>query len=251
MSLLRFDTVSASLGERRVLNGVTLSLEPGEMLALVGPNGAGKTSLMRVGLGLIPSQAGTVELGGALLNQLSPEDRAKRAAYLAQDRALAWSITGADLVALGRFAWGGGRAYEELGEADRSAVDGALKAADALTLKDRAVHQLSGGEQARLHLARLLASSAPLLIADEPVAGLDPRHQLDALAALKDETRRGAGVMVSLHDLSLAEQFADRIAVLQNGELAALGPHDTVLDTSTLKTVFGVVRREGGGFDPA
>ncbi len=249
MSLLSLDHVSVSLGARTALDAVTLTIQPGEMVALVGPNGAGKTTLMRAALGLAPTHGGMVKLGGDQVGSLSPEARARRAAYLAQERAVAWSLTGGDLAALGRFAWGGGRAYDELDPDGRAAVDFALKAADAETLKDRPVHHLSGGEQARLHLARLLAAPAPLLLADEPVAGLDPRHQLEALGALKAQTGCGAAILVSLHDLTLAERFADRIAVLQAGRLAALGPADSVLDSAVLKQVFGVARRADGGFD--
>lgn len=251
MSLLALDQVSVSLGARKALDGVTLTLQPGEMVALVGPNGAGKTTLMRAALGLIAPSAGAVSLGGDAVGALSPEARARRAAYLAQERAVAWSLTGADLAALGRFAWGGGQAYDALDPDGRAAVDFALDAADATALKDRPVHQLSGGEQARLHLARLLAAPAPLLLADEPVAGLDPRHQLDALSALKAQTACGAAILVSLHDLTLAERFADRISVLQAGRLAALGPAQNVLDDAVLKQVFGVTRRSDGGFDQA
>ena len=251
MSVLILDRVSVSLGSRAALRSVTLSVQPGEMVALVGPNGAGKTTLMRAALGLVPVHGGAIELSGEPINTLSPEARARRAAYLAQERTVAWSLTGGDIAALGRFAWGGGRAYDALDADSRAAVDFALEAADATALKDRPVHQLSGGEQARLHLARLLAASAPLLLADEPVAGLDPCHQLEALSALKAQTECGAAILVSLHDLTLAERFADQIAVLETGRLATIGPAQSVLDDAVLKQVFGVIRRTDGGFDRA
>ncbi len=250
MSVLSLTDLSVQLGARQALEAVTLTVQPGECVALVGPNGAGKTTLLRAGLGLIPF-TGEATLSGDPVAPMPPAARARRAAYLAQERSIAWSLLGGDLVALGRYAWGGGRAYDELGAPDRAAVDTALERADATALRDRPVQQLSGGEQARLHLARLLASSAPLLVADEPAAALDPRHQLDALAALKAETENGSAVLVALHDLALAERFADRIAVLQAGRLVALGPAQSVLDDAVLKQVFGVTRRSDGGFDPA
>jgi len=250
MSVLSLTQVAVQLGGRQALRSVTLTVQPGECVALVGPNGAGKTTLLRAALGLIPS-AGEVTLSGEPVASLPPAVRARRAAYLAQNRSIAWSLLGGDLVALGRYAWGGGRAYDQLGAQDRAAVDTALEKADATALKDRAVQQLSGGEQARLHLARLLASSAPLLVADEPAAALDPRHQLDALAALKAETQSGAAVLVALHDLALAERMADRIAVLNEGRLVGLGPAQSILDAQLLADVFRIKRREDGGFDPA
>ncbi len=250
MSLLSLDQVSVQLGARTALNAVTLTVRPGECVALVGPNGSGKTTLLRAALGLIPAN-GTITLAGTALANLSPAARAQRAAYLAQDRTIAWSLTGGDLVALGRYAWGGGQAYDQLSDSDRTAVDTALDKADATALKDRSVQALSGGEQARLHLARLLASGASLLLADEPAAALDPRHQLDALSALKAETQRDKSVLVALHDLALAERLADRIAVLDQGQLVALGPATSVLDDALLAKVFRIKRRANGGFDPA
>lgn len=250
MSALVLESVSAQLGRQQALSGVSLSVKPGEVLALVGPNGAGKTTLMRAALGLIPA-TGTITLGGAYLTALAPAERARRASYLAQERSVAWSLLGGDLVALGRYAWGGGRAYDQLEAGDRDAVDAALEKANATAFRDRPVRDLSGGEQARLHLARLLASSAPLLIADEPAAALDPRHQLDALAALKAEAGDGKAVLVALHDLTLAERMSDRIAVLDEGKLVAVGNARSVLDDATLSTVFRIKRRTDGGFDPA
>jgi iron complex transport system ATP-binding protein len=250
MSLLSLTRVSVQLGPRTALSRVSLSVAAGECVALVGPNGAGKTTLLRAALGLVPAQ-GEIMLGGSSLGDLPPAARAQRASYLAQERTLAWSLLGADLVALGRYAWGGGRAYDQLADPDREAVDQALAKADAANLAVRPVRDLSGGEQARLHLARLLASSANLLLADEPAAALDPRHQLDALARLKAEASAGKGVVVALHDLHLAERMADRIAVLDQGQLVAVGPAQAVLEDALLKQVFAIQRRGDGGFDPA
>jgi iron complex transport system ATP-binding protein len=250
MSVLSLTDLSVQLGARQALDAVTLTVQPGECVALVGPNGAGKTTLLRAALGLIPF-TGDAALSGDPVAPMPPAVRARRAAYLAQERSIAWSLLGGDLAALGRYAWGGGRAYDQLDVQDRAAVDRALEKADATALKDRPVQQLSGGEQARLHLARLLASSAPLLIADEPAAALDPRHQLDALAALKAETENGSAVLVALHDLALAERLADRILVLNEGKLVGLGPAQSVLDAQLLADVFRIKRREDGGFEPA
>ncbi|MGX6646907.1 ABC transporter ATP-binding protein [Maricaulaceae bacterium MS644] len=248
MSALSINNLHITLSGRVVVSGVSLTVEPGEHVALVGPNGAGKSSLLKAVLGLVPA-AGSVRLSGEALRDLSSARRARLSAYLPQERQAAWSITGADLAALGRFAFGG-RAYDRLSVADRDAVDRALARADAAHLKDRPIDTLSGGEQSRLHLARALAAQAPLLLADEPGAALDPRHQLDAMMVLKGEADRGAAVMAALHDLALAERFADRIVVMDEGRIVTDAPAGEALTEDVLRGVFRVARRPAGGFDP-
>jgi iron complex transport system ATP-binding protein len=248
MSALAIKDLHITLSGRVVVSGVSLTVERGELVALVGPNGAGKSSLLKAVLGLVPA-TGSMRLSGDALEDLSAARRARRAAYLPQEREAAWSITGADLAALGRFAFGG-RAYDRLGEADRGAVDRALARADAAHLQDRRIDTLSGGEQSRLHLARALAAEAPLLLADEPGAALDPRHQLDTMMVLKGEADRGAAVVAALHDLGLAERFADRIVVMDEGRIVADEPAGEALTEEILRTVFRVARRPAGGFDP-
>jgi iron complex transport system ATP-binding protein len=250
MSALTLQNMSVRLGHYTALKDVSFTLKAGESVALVGPNGAGKTTLLRAALGLVDA-SGERRLDGTPIEQLPPEARARQAAYLPQDRGVAWSLLGGDLVALGRYAWGGGRAYDQLDADNRTVVDAALVKANATHLAERAVQTLSGGELARLHLARLLASSAPVLLADEPAAALDPRHQLDALAALKAEANSAKAVLVALHDLALAERMADRILVLDAGQLVADGPAATVLDEELLARVFKIRRRPEGGFDAA
>jgi len=251
MSALVLDHVSAGLGGRRVLDDVSLTVAPGELTALTGPNGAGKTSLLKAALGLIGISAGYVSLSGAPLAGLGVRERARRASWLAQERASAWAISGADLVSLGRFAVSGGLPYARLARPDREAVDEALARTGACELAARSVHTLSGGEAARLHLARALAARAPLLLADEPGAGLDPRHQIEAMEILRAEAARGAGVLVVLHDLEAARRFADRAAVMDQGRIVALGAPGEVLDDELLARVFAVRRAPGGGFERA
>ncbi|WP_306016141.1 ABC transporter ATP-binding protein [Oceanicaulis sp. MMSF_3324] len=241
------DRVSIRRDGRDILSDVSLEVHSGEMIALVGPNGAGKSTLIRTLLGLLEPDAGGVMLDGGPVSVLSARARARQMAYLPQDRTVAWSVTGADLAALGRFAWGGA-AYDRLGATDRDKVDQALELTGATALKNRLLHTLSGGEQARLHLARALASDASLLMADEPIAALDPRHQLEAMQVLRAQADRGASVVCALHDLELAGRYADRVAVLDRGRLIACGSPDAVLDAETLAQVFGVMRQPSGGF---
>jgi iron complex transport system ATP-binding protein len=248
MSALVLHDLQVTLSGRVVVSRVRLTVEPGEMVALVGPNGAGKSSLLKAALALVQA-SGSVRLSGDALEELSPVQRARRAAYLPQERVAAWSISGADLAALGRFAFGS-QAYDQLNGRDRAAVDRALERSDAKHLKDRRLDTLSGGEQSRLHLARALAAEAPLLLADEPGAALDPRHQLDAMAVLRGEAGRGAAVVAALHDLALAERFASRIVVMDDGRIVADAPAGEALTEEILRTVFRVARRPAGGFDP-
>ncbi|WP_421856744.1 ABC transporter ATP-binding protein [Oceanicaulis sp.] len=245
---LVLDHVTVKRGGVSVLKDVTLGAARGQMTALVGPNGAGKSTLIKTILGLLKAESGAVWVEGAPVQSLSPKARARTMAYLPQDRSLAWSMTGGDLAALGRFAWGGA-AYDRLSHADRAQVDLALEHASASHLRDRLVHDLSGGEQARLHLARALASQAPILLADEPIAALDPRHQLEAMQVLRRQADEGATVICALHDLELARRHADQIAVLDCGHLRIKAAPHQALSDEILAEVFGVQRTRSDGFD--
>lgn len=242
------DHVRVSRGGACVLDDVSLVATRGQLTALVGPNGAGKSSLIKTVLGLLKAESGAVWVDGAPVQMVSPKARARAMAYLPQDRSLAWSMTGGDLAALGRFAWGAA-AYDRLPPADRRQVDIALEHASASHLKNRLVHDLSGGEQARLHLARALASNAPVLLVDEPTAALDPRHQLEAMAVLRQQADEGATVICALHDLELARRHADQIAVLDRGRLRIAAAPDQALNDQILADVFGVRRTRSEGFE--
>jgi iron complex transport system ATP-binding protein len=213
-----------------VLDGVSLSVAPGEVLGVVGPNGAGKTSLLRAGLGLMPLEAGRALLGDRVVSSLDPVERARRVGYLPQERRLAWNLPALEVAALGA---------PDLppGEALTVAQD-RLARVGVSDLSQRGVLDMSGGERARVLLARLLATRAPLLVADEPVAGLDPDAQLLTLELLRAEATAGAAVVVTLHDLGLAARSCDRVLVLAHGRVAAHGPPVEALSPEVLATVF-------------
>ena len=224
-----------------LVDRVSLSVRPGELVAILGPNGAGKTTLLRRMVGLADPDAGRVTLDGRNCAELSPIERAKKISYLPQRRPLAWPNKVRDIVALGRFAHGA--ALGRLSATDSQAVDEALAACDLAELADRAADTLSGGELARVHFARAIAGRTPLLVADEPVAALDPRHHLRIARLLRDFVDDGGGALVVLHDVPLAVSFADRLAWMRDGRILAEGSPDDTLTPRIMEDVYGVRAR--------
>lgn len=238
MSVLSLTNAVVILNGVPVLNSVSFSVEPGKFVALLGPNGAGKTTAVRALLGAQALKSGTALIGAKPTANYSPRERALALSYLPQSRQLAWPICVREAVALGRFAQGG--AMGRLGPLDAKAVDGALQRCDLTGFANRSVASLSGGELARVHIARALAAGTPALIADEPTAALDPRHALDVLALLQGRAREGAAVLVILHDLSLAAQFCDEVILLNQGQLIAQAPPREALTPKILGDVYRV-----------
>ncbi|QJE72171.1 ABC transporter ATP-binding protein [Aerophototrophica crusticola] len=244
MSMLAAADLSVSLGGAPVLRGVGLALRPGEFTALVGPNGAGKSTLLRTLAGLAPSDAGTVTLDGVLLPAVPARERGRRLAYLAQASTVHWPLTVERLVALGRLPHL--EPWRRPGPADAAAIDRALSLCDVEGFRDRAVTSLSGGERARVLLARALAGDPALLLADEPVAGLDPYHQLRVMEVLRDRAAAGTGVLAVLHDLALVARFCGRVILLEAGRVVADGPPSLVLEPGLLSRLYGVAWRDLG-----
>ena len=244
--MIEAQDIAVELGGRRVLDGISLAVPRGQLVAVLGPNGAGKTTLLRALAGLLPYQ-GRVSIAGQDLARISPMERARAVAYLPQGHQADWPLAARDVVAIGRMPHGGGPGH--LGARDAAAVDGALAAADARHLADRPVTGLSGGERARVMLARALAVQAPVLLADEPVAALDPGHQLAVMDLLRQAAAGGGTVVACLHDLTMAARFADRVVVVVRGRLKADGPAADVLGTDLLRRVFDIeaVRIEHDG----
>ncbi|MBR0757567.1 ABC transporter ATP-binding protein [Bradyrhizobium jicamae] len=238
MTLLSAKDLSASLGSRKVLHEISLSLEPGHLVALVGPNGAGKTTLLRALAGLIPSD-GTIRIGGETLASLPLRERAKRFAYLPQGHLMHWPLPARDIVALGRYPHGA-TDPARLSPKDIDAVMRAMQAVDVMEFADRRVTELSGGERSRVALARVLAVEAPVILADEPTASLDPRHQIDVMQNLRDVADQGVLVIVVTHDLGLAARFADHVLVLSEGRLASQGAPAEALSDKVMADVFRI-----------
>ncbi|SMH43314.1 ABC transporter ATP-binding protein [Mesorhizobium australicum] len=237
--------LSVSLSGRKVLDGVSFDLEPGQVVGLLGPNGAGKSTLMRALAGLIETPQ--VRLGDRALSAMGSTERARKIAFLPQQRSIGWALAVEQVVMLGRIPW---RGYGQIpSEADEAIAADAMRLLRVDGLAARPATELSGGEQARVLAARAVAQDTPFLIADEPASGLDPAHQISMMQAFRAVAAKGRCVLVSLHDLTLAARWCDRIIVLDGGRVAADGEPETVLNAALLQSVYGVtahVARDGG-----
>jgi iron complex transport system ATP-binding protein len=231
-SCLSLQDFTVHRGECPVVDRVSTELQAGDLVGLIGPNGAGKTTLMRGALGLLPHQ------GHSSLSALPANSRARAVAWLPQTREIAWPVSVETLVMLGRVPHLG--AGQSPRAEDHAAVSDALTAMDLTGFATRPATALSGGEQARVLMARALAQNCPLIMADEPVAGLDPRHQIATLAYLQSLTQSGKAALVSLHDLGLAARFCDRLILMDRGQKIAEGAPEDVLTEDHLRRVFGI-----------
>ncbi|MBX7534963.1 ABC transporter ATP-binding protein [Qipengyuania sp. GH1] len=246
MMLLEARDLNHAIEGKALVSDAGFTIGSGTLTALIGPNGSGKTSLLRLALGIVPGDTGEVRIGGMPSGELSPIERARRVAYLPQTRPLVWPQPVEDIVALGRFAYGA--ALGRLSPEDKAAVTRAIAACQLEGFENRAADTLSGGELARVHLARALAAETALVVADEPVAALDPRHQHQTMRLFADMARDGRGVLTVIHDLDLAVRYADRLLWMHDGRIVADGPPEATCTPDRLRSVFGIaahVRREG------
>ncbi|BBK31861.1 iron complex transport system ATP-binding protein [Stella humosa] len=247
MNAIEARGVGVRIGAATILDGIDLAVAPGTLLGLLGPNGAGKTTLLEVMAGLRRADRGGVRLGDQALAWLDPMERARRIGYLEQGAVCHWPLSVERTVSLGRLphrgAWGG------TSSADAPAIEAAMVACDVAHLRRRDVTTLSGGERARVLFARCLAGHPEALLADEPVAGLDPAHQIRCLELLAARAAAGVAVVVVMHDLALALRFCDRICLLSAGRVAAIATPAELLSGDVIETVYGIelARHSRGG----
>ena len=240
---LEATNISVTLGDKLIVDRASLSVSTGEIVGLIGPNGAGKSTFLRAMLGLVERSGGEIKLDDADFFARSARERARAVAFLPQDRRVEWRLPAGDVVMLGRYPHQSG--FGGPSPEDRGAVGRALNAVDAATLSDRPVAVLSGGERTRVLLARALAVEAPLLLVDEPIAALDPYHQLHVMEILRDRARSGGGVLAVIHDLALASRFMDRLVLMDEGRIAAEGQPAEVLTADRLAEVYRIDAASG------
>ncbi|SDO25478.1 iron complex transport system ATP-binding protein [Streptomyces sp. cf386] len=227
------ESLHVRLGARDVLTGVSVTVRAGEVLALVGPNGAGKSTLLSALAADLPAAEGGVRIHGRPAADWPAPELALRRAVLPQSAALSFPFTVEEVVRMGRAPWAA------LGmEDDDAAVAEAMAVTEVAAFAVRPFSALSGGERARVALARVLAQRAPLLLLDEPTAALDLRHQELVLRLCRERARAGDAVVVVLHDLGLAAAYAHRVAILRAGRVAADGPPAEVFSERLLSEVY-------------
>jgi ABC-type cobalamin/Fe3+-siderophores transport system ATPase subunit len=242
--MLNIDNVTVGYGEKMVLHGVSLDMQPGELLALIGPNGSGKSTLVRAISGVLPLRSGGIRVAGKDIVQLHDQERARLIAVVPQARNLPSAFTAREVVALGRtpyLNWLG-----QLSTQDQNLIDEVMRQTDTLDYADTLVNELSGGEQQRLLLARALVQQTPLLLLDEPTTHLDLQFQyglMQRIHQLAHPVQTGQpprAVMVALHDLNLAFEYADKVALLVKGQIIQLGSPAEVLKPEILSGVYNV-----------
>ena len=238
MTKLSVENLSVTIDGTELVSPASFTLTPGEFVIMLGPNGAGKTLTLQHAIGLERPSGGSATLSGQDTHAMPPMTRAQYLTYLPQTRPLAWPLRVRDLVALGRFAHG--MRLGKLSPEDENAIATAMQACDIAHLANRKASTLSGGELARVHCARAFAATTPLLIADEPVAALDPRHQFAIMNLFRAFVDQGGGALVVLHDITLAAKYADRLLWMKDGYLVADGTPADTLTPQRLAEIYGV-----------
>ena len=243
MTKLSLSNIGLSITSKVILESINLELNSGELVVLLGANGAGKSSVLRSALGLVQVSTGESLIDEQLVTTLSSANRAKKVAYLPQKRPLAWPIKVFDVVSLGRYAYGVN--LGRLKNDDLESVESAITSCGLEQLRNRRVDTLSGGEAARVHVARAFAANAALLLADEPTAALDPKHQLDVMQLIRRYVDMGGGALVVGHEASLAARFADRLVWMRDGGIIADGTVKETMTAAMMAEIYGVSAQIG------
>jgi iron complex transport system ATP-binding protein len=236
--ILQADNITLSFNKHVILNSLNIKIGAGKLVGLIGPNGAGKTSLLRILAKLQTPDSGTVQLDGKNLSEIPRKQLAQAIGYLEQGAPAHWPLQVRRLIELGRLPylspWG------ELSRHDRDIVDRAIEQAEVGHLSDRIISTLSGGERLRVLIARMFATEPNIILADEPIAALDPYHQLHIMELLRDHCERGGSAVVVMHDLNMAARFCHQLALLHNGHIVSEGTPEQVLQPQQLRDVYGI-----------
>lgn len=238
MSGLKIQNISLELEGIDILHNVSVAVKQGETVGLIGPNGAGKSCLLKSILGLLDVKSGDITIDDRNVTELSLKERARKMAYAAQGAPVYWPLTAETIVGLGRVPHL--NPWQSLSEDDKVAIEYAMTRTDCIDLRERLVTTLSGGERARVLLARVLATGAKYILADEPVASLDPSHQLQVMGILRGLSERNHGVLVVLHDLSHALRYCDSIILINEGQIIGQDVPSKILSDENLKDIFGI-----------
>jgi iron complex transport system ATP-binding protein len=241
--MLVAQNIRVSLGGNPILHDANLKTTEGELLGLIGPNGSGKSTLLRTMIGLLKPESGSIMLRDRPLNDWKRSDLARQVAYMAQGAWCHWPLSVEHVITLGRLPHL--ESWQKSSGQDQRAIQQAMEDAEVTYLKDRIVTTLSYGERTRVLLARALAVESPILLADEPIAGLDPGHQIQVMQLLNTLASRGKGIVVVLHDLTLAARFCHRLVLLHEGKDLATGNPEAVLTENNLREAYGIAARYG------
>lgn len=230
--------LSLCVGDKKLVDDVSLQIEQGQIIGLIGPNGAGKTSLLKILANVSQANSGSCHFAGKPLADYTEKELARRFAYLAQGATAHWPLKVKRLIELGRLPWQGYR--QRLNASDQNKVQDAAEKTEVSHLLDRVVTTLSGGEQTRVFLARLLAAEPSVIFADEPIAALDPYHQLHIMEILQQHARNGGTVLVVMHDINLASRFCDKLILMNHGKIVKFGGLSDLLQDNLLADTYGI-----------
>ena len=236
--ILEARNIAVERGGRRILDAVSLRVEPGQFTALIGPNGSGKSTLLKALCGLWPVAQGDVLFGEQPMEQMPRRETAKRIAFVPQETRIDFAFSVAEIVGMGRHPHRGRFAPETA--VDRATVDAALKRCDVADLRTRDANTLSAGERQRVLIARSLAAQPEVILLDEPTASLDIEHAIGILDLCRELARDGHAVAVAIHDLNSVARYADVVALIDRGRIVNLGAAADVLNPAAFERVFGV-----------
>jgi len=234
---LKVSKLNVAVDNVTLLKDINVEFQAGSLTGIIGPNGAGKSTLLRVLAGLQKKQSGDVLLDNIPIDEIAKKSRAQKISYLPQTPECHWPLTVERVVSLGRFPY---QTTNKLSSDDIKAIDDACRKADITHLIGRPINQLSGGEKARVMLARALATQADILLADEPIASLDPRHQLEIMTLLQSLASVGKTVILVLHELHFAIRYCDRLVLLDKGIKVSNGEPSSVLSTENLQNTYAI-----------